>query len=83
MTLEELDHSLPNGFHDAKMFSLSIDYAAGIAIFRLSLLVGWPDDPPPERYAYQEATLTVRGLCFCSIDPPCPTSPFLPATRSG
>ena len=67
VTLEELDHNLPNGFHDAEIFSFELDYAAGTARFRMNLLVGWPDDPEPERQAYQEATLVVNGLCFCSI----------------
>ncbi len=78
MTLDELDRSLPNGFHDAEIFSVALDYKAGTAKFHLSLLVGWPEDPDPERQAYQEATLLVTGLCFCSIDPPDPTYPFLP-----
>jgi hypothetical protein len=78
VTLEELDGKLPNGFHDAKIFSLELDYAAGVAKFHLDLLVGWPDDPEPESQAYQEANLVVSGLCFCSIDPPYPTYPFLP-----
>ena len=77
MTLEELDHNLPNGFHDAEIFSFGLDYVAGTAKFRMNLLVGWPDDPEPERQAYQEATLVVSGLCFCAIDPPSSTYPFL------
>jgi hypothetical protein len=78
VTLDELDHALPNGFHDAEIFSFEVDYVDGIASFHLNLLVGWPDDPEPERCAYQEATLVVKGLCFCSIDPPHSTYPFLP-----
>jgi len=78
VTLEELDNSLPNGFHDAEIFSLELDYSSGIARFRMNLLVGWPDDPEPEREKYQEATLVVSGLCFCSIDPPISTYAFLP-----
>ena len=78
MTLDQLDRSLPNGFHDAKIFSLELDYVAGIAKFHLNLLVGWPDDPEPECEAYREATLIISGLCFCSIDPPSAKYPFLP-----
>jgi hypothetical protein len=70
VTLEELEGALPNGFHDAEIFSFELDYVAGIAKFHMNLLVGWPDDPEPESQAYQEATLVVEGLCFCSIDPP-------------
>ena len=78
MTLEELDETLPNGFHDAEIFSFELDYVEGTATFHLNLLVGWPDDPESERQAYQEATLLVKGLCFCSIDPPDSTYPFMP-----
>jgi hypothetical protein len=33
MTLDELDDSLPNGFHDAQRFSLELNYVAGSAKF--------------------------------------------------
>ncbi len=78
MTLDELDHTLPNGFHDAQLFSLELNYAAGSAKLHLNLLVGWPEDPEGERDAYQEAILTVTGLCFCSIEAPHSNHPFLP-----
>ena len=81
MTLDELNHRLPNGFHDAQIFSIELDYAAGTAKLHLSLLVGSPDDPPPQRDEYQEANLVVTGLCFCSIEPPFPSYPFLPDGR--
>jgi hypothetical protein len=61
VTLEELEDALPNGFHDAEIFSFELDYVAGIAKFHMNLLVGWPDDPEPESQAYQEATLVVEG----------------------
>jgi hypothetical protein len=78
MTLDDLDHVLPNGFHDAQLFSLELNYATGRAKLHLNLLVGWPEDPEGERDAYQEAILTVTGLCFCSIGAPQPNYPFLP-----
>jgi len=78
VTLEELDDKLPNGFHDAGLISIELDYVAGTAILRLSLHVGLRDDPELEREEYQEANLNLSGLCFCSIDPPDPTYPFLP-----
>ncbi len=81
MTLDELNHTLPNGFHDADVLSIELDYIAATAELHLSLLTGWPEDPDPERQAYQEATVIVTGLCFFSIDPPDPTYPFLPDGR--
>jgi hypothetical protein len=70
LTLDELDHTLPNGFHDGEILSLELNYAAATAKFHLSLAVGWSSDPEPERDAYQEATMLVTGLCFCSVAPP-------------
>jgi hypothetical protein len=78
VTLEELNQKLPNGFHDAQIFSIELDYAAGTAILHLSLLVGRPSDPEPQREKYQKASLKLSGLCFCSIAPPDPSYPFLP-----
>ncbi|MDP9337666.1 MAG: hypothetical protein M3P45_02240 [Acidobacteriota bacterium] len=78
MTLDELDNTLPNGFHDAEIFSFEIDYVAGTAKFRMNLLTGGPEDPGLERDTRQEAILIVSGLCFCSVEPPWSTYPFLP-----
>jgi hypothetical protein len=78
MTLDELDNTLPNGFHDAEIFSYEVDFVEATAKFHLNLLVGWPEDPAEERQKYQEATVVVSGLCFLSIDPPSSTYPFLP-----
>ena len=78
MTLDELNQNLPNGFHDAKLFSIQLDYVAGTAVLHLSLHVGRPEDPESERERYQEATLNLNGLCFCSIEPPDPRYHFLP-----
>lgn len=81
MTLDELNRKLPNGFHDAEISAIELDYVAGTAKFRLSLLIGWPEDSEPERNAYQEAKMKLTGLCFCSIGPPSPTYPFVLSGR--
>jgi hypothetical protein len=78
MTLDELDHRLPNGFHDAQIYSLAIDYAAATVQLRIALHVGWPDDPGEERERYPDAEMLVTGLSFCSIEPPSPDYPFPP-----
>lgn len=78
MTLEELDQTLPNGFHDMEIRSIELDYTAGIAKLSVRLLIGWPEDPEPQCQEYQDAVLTMSGMCFCSIDPPDPKYPFLP-----
>ena len=81
MTLDELDQIPPNGFHDAKIVSIEVDYLNATARLRISLLVGWPEDPEPEREKHQEADLRVTGLCFCSIDPPDPNYRFITSGR--
>jgi hypothetical protein len=78
VTLDELDSTLPNGFHDVEIFSIELDYSGGRARFRMSLLVGSPDAPAPERDKRQEATLNLAGLCFCSIEAPDPRYAFIP-----
>ena len=78
MTLEELDQTLPNGFHDMEICSMELDYLTATARLNVRLLVGWPDDPEPESQEYQAAVLTISGLCLCSIEPPDPSHPFLP-----
>lgn len=78
MTLDELVQTLPNGFHDMQVCSVELDYLAGTAKLNVQLLVGWPQDPEPERQEYQGAVLTINGLCFWSMDPPDPSYPFLP-----
>jgi hypothetical protein len=59
LTLEELHETLPNGFHDAEIFSFELDYVAAIAKFHLNLLVGWPDDPESEGQAAGEPQTAV------------------------
>ena len=78
MTLDELDSSLPNGFHDMYIGSLELDYSTGTLKLNVDLLVGWPEDSESERNQYQKAIVTITGLCFCSIDPPYPGYPLSP-----
>jgi hypothetical protein len=78
MNLDELDHKLPNGFHDMKIHSVDVDYATARIKLMVGLLVNWPEDPDRERDQYQNAVLTIGGLCFYSIDPPYPGYPFYP-----
>ena len=73
MTLEEVAASLPNGFHDADIKSISIDYVAGTATFDLEVWVG--DDSAvkeEERELYRAARLILSYLLFCVIEPPDP-----------
>jgi hypothetical protein len=76
MTFEELDSELPNGFHDAKLYDLKIDYLGGSMVLRMGFDFGNPDGP--RRNDYRTGELQVTGLCFCSIDPPDPSYRYVP-----
>ena len=50
MTLEKIERHLPNGFHDAVLRRLAINYVDGTATFHLSVSAGDPDaKSEPER----------------------------------
>ena len=73
MTLEELDGTLPNGFHDAEFYRIDIDYRRRRVMFEAALWVGTEQDP--ERR--EEGVLLVEGLAFISLDQPEPSSAFM------
>ena len=76
MTFDELDGTLPNGFHDAKLLKLTLDYRQRSATLCMKLLVGGHQSASPEEY--KPATLRILGLCFCCIELPSPGEPFVP-----
>jgi hypothetical protein len=76
MTFKELDGALPNGFHDAKLYSLEIDYVGGTATLRMQLDFSSPAGPSQEECRNGE--LRISGLYVCSIDPPDPKYPYMP-----
>ncbi len=76
VTLEELENSLPNGFHDAEIQRVSIDYQQRAMIIDMDVFVGDVDAPLEEREAYREGTLVISGLQFAAIEPPDAHCPF-------
>ena len=60
MTFEDLDNQLPNGFHDAALQSLKIDYVRGSAVLRMALDFGSPESP--ERKDCRIGELRVSGF---------------------
>ena len=73
MTFEEVEKTLPNGFHDAKIVQITLDYPAGTLLMTMQILVG-----VGQATEYGPAELRANGLYFCFIDPPDPTYPFKP-----
>ena len=76
MTLEELEHTLPNGLHDAEIHGIAIDYAERRVTFDLAVWVGKMEDPPERREAYKSGRIEVSGLLFIVMEPPDPKYPF-------
>ncbi|MDR3619665.1 MAG: hypothetical protein P4L85_09965 [Paludisphaera borealis] len=77
MTLDELDRTLPNGFHDAEVTSVRIDYVRREVEMVLDLWVGDLSSGEEDvREAYRSATLTLSGLQYCCIEPPDSQYPY-------
>ncbi len=68
MRFEELDKLYPNGFVDAELISIRIDYPDRVAAFRVRLRTEGPDSL--ERDVYRAATLTLRNMLYVTVEPP-------------
>jgi hypothetical protein len=66
VTLEELEDSLPNGFHDAILLQCTADYEGRRAEFTFRVDISEPEQPEGRR----DARVVLRGLEFFAIDPP-------------
>jgi hypothetical protein len=72
MTLDEVAGSLPNGFHDAELRAVTIDFVKREARLSLDIWIGDDDD----REAYRRAELTLTGLIFWIVEPPDARYPY-------
>lgn len=68
MTFEELDQRFPNGFDDAEITAIAIDYSRRQAILKLNLRQTSPDGP--DRDVYTHAQVRVVDFYYFSIEPP-------------
>jgi hypothetical protein len=77
MTLDELDDTLPNGFHDAQFQRISIDYGERCVLIELDVWVGGMQYKDlAERNRMRKGRLRINGVQFCAIEPPTPDSQF-------
>lgn len=74
MTLEEIEQSLPNGFHDAQIVSIALDYVRREAKFELEVL--FSDSEKEEAESYRAATLTLSRFLYCVIEAPDSKYPY-------
>lgn len=70
MKLEELDETLPNGLHDARIKSLTHDYEKATVKLEVEILVGLPDNSPQNRSRYRDAEIVFSRVIFCTIELP-------------
>ncbi len=68
MTFEELDQRFPNGFDDAEIISVALDYQNRTARLQLNLRGNAPDSPNCDEY--QQAVLLLNGFYYFVIEPP-------------
>ena len=69
MKIQEIADSLPNGFHDALLHSLEIDYIIKTATFTIDLWIG-DINSNTERESYRLGNLKIKELEYLAIDPP-------------
>ena len=68
MTIDEVSHTLPNGFHDSYVLSISIDYVRGEVTFLMDVDLTSPDEKVEMPRRHGELKMT--GLLYCVIEPP-------------
>lgn len=77
MKLTEIENSVPNGFHDAFLESVYVDYRSRRALIKLRLCVGDPDaETEKGREAYREADLELLDIVYLVIEGPDPRSKY-------
>lgn len=69
MTFNELAYTLPNGFHDAELHRIEMDYLTRTLRLHLVVWIGDMDDPP-RREAYRPALVTLKDVAYLIIEPP-------------
>lgn len=73
MTLEEIADSLPNGFHDARIYSISINYVRREVSIDLEI---WVAESQEDSEVYRGAELKLLDFLFCVIEPPDAAYPY-------
>ncbi len=77
MEIREIEKIIPNGFHDALLESISVDYLKKNAVFNLQLCIGDPYSEDMKKHdAYRRGCLRLHGLLYCAIEPPDSAYPY-------
>ncbi len=67
MNFNELDRTLPNGFHDASLRHFEMDYVNHTLKFDLDVDIGTPEEAQD---FYRPARITVENVAFLVVEPP-------------
>ena len=71
MTLEEIELGLPNGFRQARLRRMAVDYEGGTATLELLLWVGEADSERIEEGArWRPARIVLTDLVYAAMEPP-------------
>ena len=68
MTIEEIEQSLPNGFHDSSITAIRLNYAQRTAEIDMEIWVSVAEDEDSEQY--RSVTLSISELIYFVIEPP-------------
>jgi hypothetical protein len=74
MTFEELEQSLPNGFHDATLLQVSLDIVERCATVKISVHVSADGDQDQE--LYRVGILEAKSVSLFFMEPPDPNYMF-------
>ncbi len=68
MKIEDIENNLPNGFHDAFIKNVNIDYSENIVTFNMEVLSNNPDIDKENNY--KGGKLILKRVLYCAIEPP-------------
>jgi hypothetical protein len=68
MTIDEISKTLPNGFHDARLIGLQIDFERESAWIELGIDFSHSDIETDA--VLRRARLILSGLCYFVVEPP-------------
>ena len=69
--MEEIEHLMPNGLHDAYLLGISTDYKQRTLRLELNWLVGSSaEETHGQRFHYQPGSLLIHGLRYCVVEAP-------------
>ena len=76
MRLKDVESKLPNGFHDAKINTISRNLKEELVEIHLDILSGLPDDERDRQNEVRQGVLRIKGAKIVVVEEPDVDSPF-------